>query len=291
MLETISPVELILNPDNSIYHLALRPEDLAPIVLTVGDPARVLQVSKHFDSIEVKKVHREFVTHTGYLGKQRITVLSTGMGTGNIDIVMNELDALVNIDFVTQQAKAQLTSLTIIRLGTTGALQANIAVGENILSRFAIGLDGLLNFYNLPMSAETQQLQAQFLAHFNADQLPITPYITEVDATLSHLFAKHFTAGITVTCGGFYASQGRRLRAAPRINRFIEKLSQLNFTHRVTNLEMETAAIYGLGTVLGHRCCSLSTVLANRMTQKFSADPKAAIDNMIQQALQEIEKL
>lgn len=284
-MNKISEADLILNEDGSVYHLNLLPGDLATTIITVGDPDRVPEVSKYFDSIELKKQKREFVTHTGMLNNKRISVISTGISTDNIDIVLNEIDALFNIDLVTRQIKKDLTVLNIIRIGTAGGLQADIPLDSVIVTRYAIGLDGLLHFYTKPTSAE----EADLLRAFSYELSPHVPanfYVAEGSKKLHALFEKEFQSGITVTCGGFYAPQGRMLRMSGVAPYLAQRLSRFNFRgQRVTNFEMETAAIYGMGRALGHECCSLSAIVANRINHKFSSDPHKTVDELIQKTL------
>ncbi|OGT67013.1 MAG: phosphorylase [Gammaproteobacteria bacterium RIFCSPLOWO2_02_FULL_38_11] len=290
-MPTLSETDLILNPDGSIYHLNLLPGDLATTIITVGDPDRVEQISHYFDRVELKKQKREFVTHTGYINKQRISVISTGISTDNIDIVFNEIDALFNIDFKTRQVKDTITSLNFIRIGTAGALQADVPLDEAILTKYAIGFDGLLPFYEKLESLEEEALlkAAQYdFSHY----IPAQYYVAAASPSLFNIFEKQFRSGITATCGGFYAPQGRLLRALTSKPQLIEKLNQFHFRDfRLTNFEMETAGIYGLGRVLGHHCCSLSVIVANRITQQFSRDPQRAITRLIEQVLERVALL
>ncbi len=285
----LSDSELILNADGSIYHLNLRPEDLATTVITVGDPERVAQVSKYFDSIELKKQKREFITHTGFVGNKRISVISTGIGVNTIDIVINEMDALVNIDFELRQIKPELTQLNIIRLGTAGALNANIAIDSVVATDYAIGLDGLMSHYQFNNDAEELQLLTAFNQRYPELNEQQQPYIAGSDNNLLQLFKSFAKPGITFTCAGFYAPQMRALRAKPRHLNLIKQLASFEFAgHSAANFEMETAAIYGLGKLLGHKCCSLSSILANRVTNEFSRQPAESVERMIRSALEVI---
>ncbi len=283
--------ELIITPKGTIYHLDLRPEQLADTVITVGDPGRVGAVCKYFDRIEHQAAHREFITHTGFIGNKRISVVSTGIGPDNIDIVLNELDALVNIDFDQREIKPEKRSLDIIRLGTSGALQGNIPVDSLVASSLAIGLDNLLHYYAYePGSGEAFVLN-EFVRHAGLQNSPVMPYIAKGSKSLLAAFKEKMTTGITITCPGFYGPQGRILRAPLAFPGFIDALSTFdNDGNRITNFEMETSAIYGLGTLLGHRCLSISTIVANRVTQEFSTDPNTAIDRMIRRALETISE-
>lgn len=283
----IGESELILDADGNIYHLQLKPHQIADTIITVGDPGRVSDVSKHFDNIQHKAQHREFITHTGYLNNKQLTVISTGIGTDNIDIVMNELDALVNIDFNTRQVKDELTSLNIIRLGTSGSVHEGIDVDSIIITEVAIGMEGLLHFYQFEDTIqETVYIEA--FANYMKPFLPgIKPYIAAGGEKLISKFEKQYDKGTTITCGGFYAPQGRTLRAKNEFSGFIEALNKFRHKHfRITNLEMETAGIYGFGKILGHHCLSVNAILANRINQTFSKDPHKTIDKMIAESLE-----
>lgn len=288
-MQRIEESELILNPDGSIYHLNLLPEDIADTIITVGDPDRVAQVSKYFDSIELKKQKRELITHTGYVGKKRLTVLSTGMSTGNIDIVFNELDALANIDFKQRTVHPQLKSLNIIRIGTAGALQADIPLDSYVISTYGVGSDGLGSFYQMKNNLAELNLRQSFLKHFADYPATQNTYVAEGSNKLLNTFETECIPGITVTCGGFYGPQGRILRAQPIIEDFIPKLQSFRWQeHNVANFEMETAAMYALGNILSHHTCSISAIVANRCTQEFSTQPKDTIDNLIKMVLEKI---
>jgi len=281
-MSRIAESELIITPRGAVYHLDLRPEEIAGTVITVGDPSRVAEVSKHFDSIEVKAQHREFITHTGYVGKKRISVLSSGIGPDNIDIVMNELDALVNIDFETRRIKEQLTALNIIRLGTSGSLQADIPIDSFVASTHGLGLDNLLNFYRHDQNAEEQQLIQSFVTHIQMHGQMSYPYISSAAGSLLKHFVKDFHHGITTTCPGFYGPQGRILRLGIRNPDLINRLTDFRFgQHRITNFEMETSAIYGLGKLLGHNCLAINAIVANRIVKEFTKDGKAVVEKMI----------
>ena len=286
--------ELILNPDGSIYHLNLLPEELANTVITVGDPERVKKVSSHFDRIELKKEKREFHTHTGEYKGKRISVISTGIGTDNIDIVFNELDALVNINLKTREIKDSLTSLNIVRIGTSGCLDGEVPVDSTLLSRFGLGLDGLMGFYAYNYSeAETQLIKE--LNQKNSDfihQLPVQAYFSEAGADLfGHFNEGDIFSGITATCTGFYAPQGRQLRLQPKFADILDQLTQLQLSQKVTNFEMETAGIYGMANLLGHQALSVNLLIANRATKQFSPHPKKSMDKMIEWTLEKIKTL
>jgi uridine phosphorylase len=284
-MNQISNADLIINQDGSIYHLNLLPEDIADTVITVGDPDRVSEVSRYFDRIELKKGKREFITHTGYLGSKRITVLSTGIGTDNIDIVLNELDALVNIDFTTRQVNSQLKSLDIIRIGTSGAVQEDIPMGSILVSEFGLGLDALMNYYVHEVSGDERSLLDAVKAHFHHLK-GISPYITSADHGLLETIGKDLIKGITVTAPGFYAPQGREVRAKTAFLGLVDLFR--TFTsgkQRITNLEMETAGIYALSKSLGHKAISVNAILASRVKFEFSSNPTKIIDGAIQMVL------
>lgn len=281
-MSRIAESELIINPRGAVYHLDLRPDEIGSTVITVGDPDRVKEVSKHFDEIEVKRQHREFISHTGRIGKKRITVLSSGIGPDNIDIVINELDALVNIDFETRTIKPNLRSINIIRIGTSGSLQEDIPVDSFVASTHGLGIDNLLNFYRHEQNEEEKQLLHSFNTHTQIHSQIGNPYITSGAASLLKHFGNDFHHGITVTCPGFYGPQGRILRLGIRNPNLINRLSDFRFgQHRITNFEMETSAIYGLGKLLGHQCLAINAIVANRVKKEFSKDGQAAVEKLI----------
>ena len=288
MGQALSASDLIINPDGSIYHLNLLPEDIAETVITVGDPDRVAEISRYFDHIELRKGKREFLTHTGYLGKRRITVISTGIGTDNIDIVFNELDALVNIDFETRTVKSSLTSLNIIRIGTSGAIQPDVPMGTILASSYGLGLDALMNYYIQELSADEYTLLAEVKSHLS-HLTQLTPYLTAADPTLLKSIGRHMEQGVTVTAPGFYAPQGRQVRAK---NAVPDLVNQLNtFRHhglRITNLEMETAGIYALAKVLSHKALSVNAILASRVNFEFSKDRAAVVNTAIKMVLDQL---
>ncbi len=291
IMSRIAESELIINNRGAIYHLDCTPTEIATNIITVGDPDRVKEVSKYFDKIECKNQHREFVTHTGYIGNKRISCVSTGIGTDNIDIVLNELDALVNIDFTTRHIKEQLTHLNIIRIGTSGSLQKNIPVDSFVASSHGLGIDNLLNFYLLQNNNEEEQLVQQFITQTQLHNKFAHPYISSASGFLLKHFVTGFHQGITVTCPGFYGPQGRVLRMGLANAALIDNLTTFSFgNHRISNFEMETAGIYGLGKILGHHCLSLNAIVANRITKEFSKDGNAAVENLIKNSLQIISE-
>ena len=290
-MNRIAESELIINDRGAVYHLNCRPEEIATTIITVGDPDRVGEVSKHFDKIEYRNNHREFVTHTGYLGNKRISCVSTGIGPDNIDIVLNELDALVNIDFESRFIKHELTRLHIIRLGTSGSLQKDIPVDSFVASTHGLGLDNLMHFYRMENNEEENQILQAFSTHTQLNSGKVSPYINMAGASLIKHFTKDYHHGITVTCPGFYGPQGRILRLGLGYPMLIDNLTNFNFgNYRITNFEMETSAIYGLGNALGHHCLSLSAIVANRISKEFSANGALAVENLIKQSLQVISE-
>jgi uridine phosphorylase len=288
-MQRIAESELIINSRGAVYHVDLKPEELARNIIIVGDPDRVAMVSKYFDRIEIKQQHREFVSHTGVIGKKRITCTSTGIGPDNIDIVLNEVDALVNIDFETRTIKKELTTLNIMRIGTSGSLQADVPVDSWVAGTHGLGLDNLLNYYRLEHNEQEKELLQSFVTHTQLHTQICNPYISLASASLLKHFVDGFHQGITVTCPGFYGPQGRVLRLGIRNPELIDRLTQFRFgQHRITNFEMETSAIYGLGKLLGHHCLSLNAIIANRITKEFTKDAHILVDGLIKKVLETI---
>jgi len=286
-MQRIAESELIINSRGAIYHLDVRPEELAGTIIVVGDPERVKKVSIHFDKIEHRLQHREFITHTGYIGNKHVSVISTGIGPDNIDIVFNELDALANIDFETRTIKEKLAKLNIIRFGTSGSLQADIPVDSFVASTHGLGLDNLLNFYKYEKTAADQEMANAFTEQTGLDIQITRPYAFSGSNLLLQKFGDHFHKGITVTCPGFFGPQGRVLRLGLNSPELVDRLTHFNFNnHRITNFEMETSAIYGLGKLMGHECLSVNTIIANRVVKEFSKDSDAAVEKMIKKALE-----
>lgn len=277
----LSNSELILNPDGSVYHLHLLPTDIATTVLLVGDPERVDKVSKHFDEIELKKKHREFVTHTGKLNGKRISVVSTGIGTDNIDIVLNELDALVNIDFETRTVKPIHTVLNILRLGTSGSIQKHIEVDSLLISEYAVGLDNLMNFYNYKgVESLSQKIKNQTNALWDTSRF----YTSKRGYSLTN--EDGFAKGITLTCPGFYAPQNRSIKVGSKLAPIFDGLTNIEYEGlHITNMEMETAGIYGMSSLLGHKALSVNAILANRVTNEFSSKPNDTVERMIEKVI------
>lgn len=273
--------ELIINSDGSIYHLHLKPEQLASLVFTVGDPDRVALVSRYFDRVDFKINKREFVTHTGWLNGNRVTVMSTGMGTDNIEILMTELDALVNVDLESREIKAEKTSLQIIRIGTSGSMQADLPVGTLLASEIGIGMDTLIVYY--PELAGNQSLAKAIQEELG---LSFLPYQASASDSLIEKLDQNFVKGVTLTCPGFYAPQGREVRLKPRFDQMIERLSALRIEDkRLTNFEMETAGYYAMGELLGHQMLSLNAIVANRPLKQFDPEADKTVDRLIQLAL------
>ncbi len=287
--------ELIINSDNSIYHLNLQPHQLADTIITVGDPERVPFVSQFFDKIEFKIHKREFITHTGtYKGKQ-ISVISTGMGTDNVEVLMTELDALVNVDFETRKIKEKLTSLTIIRVGTSGSIQESIPVGTLLASQNAVGMDTLMQFYRLQQSEKEQEISQKIKENSKVD---FNPYIVSADESLINHFTKpnsdssvKVIKGNTLTCPGFYAPQGREVRLKPKTDNYLEQIRNKIEGFLLTNMEMETAGYYAMGRLLGHKMLSLNAILANRITHQFSENPQQEVNNLIDYTLEKVIQL
>ena len=275
--------ELILNAKGNVYHLDLAPENISSNIIIVGDPNRVKTVSSFFDSIEFENHNREFCTVTGNYKGKRLTVVSSGIGTDNIDILLNELDALVNIDLNTREIKKEKTSLNLIRIGTSGSLQDHIQPGEFVVSKYAIGIDGLLNFYNLDKQNEIHQhLRENLKWHPEFNQ----PYIVESDQELTDILSKEHHLGITLTANGFYAPQGRSLRLRNRKENYLEDLRQYSFNGvPVSNFEMESAGIYGLAHLMGHKASTICLILAGRTVHKFQVNYKERMSELIQMVL------
>jgi uridine phosphorylase len=282
----IQSSELILNPDGSVYHLNLKPEHIALDIIFVGDQNRVEKITQFFDSIEFSTQKREFKTRTGYFKGKKITVMSTGIGPDNIDIVMNELDALVNIDLETRKPKTNLTSLNIIRIGTSGSLQAAIPCDSFVMSKFGLDLDNMLRSYLID-NITHKDIEDAFIKQTDWDIRKGRPYVIGCSETLEkRLESDNIFKGFTGTAGGFYGPQGRVLRLEIQDTNLNSKMDSFDYKGiKMTNLEMETAAIYGLGKLLGHECLSLNAIIANRATGTFSEDPYKAVDALIQYTL------
>ncbi|PCH78413.1 MAG: phosphorylase [Flavobacteriaceae bacterium] len=289
-MSRIADSELILNPDGSVYHLNLLPEHIATTVIFVGDQNRVSKITKHFDSIEFETQKREFKTVTGSYKGTRMTVMSTGIGPDNIDIVINELDALVNIDLKTRTPKTTHTQLKIVRIGTSGSLQSDIPVDSFVLAKYGLGLDGMLHSYDCESILEPRMEDA-FIAHTKWNNRKARPYIVKNSSSLAAQLADdQLFLGITATAPGFYGPQGRVLRLPIEDPALNNKIDSFEFEgEKVTNMEMETSAIYGLSKLLGHKACSLNAIIANRANGTFSKDPYAAVDKLIEFTLDKLK--
>jgi uridine phosphorylase len=281
----LGEADLVLNPDGSVYHLNLLPKHISDTILTVGDPSRVNVISKFFDSIEFEMNRREFITQVGTYRGKRITVISTGIGTDNIEIFFTEVDALVNIDLKTRQPKARRRKLNILRIGTSGALQEDIPLGSHLLSDYAVGFDNLMSFYNLPQD-ELELTVGEDIR--NRISLPFSPYVVRGSDTMRKKFGKDMLVGNTITAPGFYAPQGREMRVPIRYPRLLEDLNSYHYSAAdfwLANFEMETAGYYAMGRLLGHEVLSANAIIANRITGKFSKDPNQVAEGLISEVL------
>ena len=283
MTSFIPETELILNPNGSVFHLHLLPENVAENIIIVGDPGRVETVSKYFDTVEFKVQNREFVSHSGTYNGKRIMVLSSGIGTDNIDILINELDAAVNIDLKTRTIKKEHTSLNIVRIGTSGALQADIPVDNYVVSSYGLGFDGLLNYYLDMPRVNDNELSEAFIKQTNWNKNLPYPYSIKGSEMLINKIGFDLIKGVTATAPGFYGPQGRKLRLTPWVEDFNQQLTDFRFNDlRITNFEMETSALYGLGALLGHQTCTVCTIIANRVAKQYSKNYHLAVENLIQ---------
>ena len=291
-MRTIPPSELIINSDGSIFHLHLKPEQLADIVILVGDPGRVALVASFFEKIECEVSNREFKTVTGTYKGRRMTVLSTGIGIGNIDISVTELDALANVDFETRQEKAQKRRLTLVRLGTSGAIQPDIKVGQVVFSRTSVGFDGLLNYYKGRNDVCDLDIERAFMQHTGWNELLPKPYFIDADKELLELFRDMTVEGITIAAPGFYAPQGRWVRLEPHDAHLNEKIESFDFGgRRITNFEMEGSALAGLAALMGHRAATICTIIAQRIALDACTDYKPFVKKMIVMALDKLATL
>lgn len=284
----ISETDLILNKDGSVYHLNILPKHITDTIIAVGDPNRVFKVSEHFDDVEFEMNKREFITHVGTFKGKRITVISTGIGTDNIELLLTELDALVNIDLATREPKSRKRKLRIIRIGTSGALQEDIAVGTHLVTEYAIGLDNLMAFYNLPMDKFEKTITEDLQKTIG---FPFTPYMAKCSESLKKQIAFDMLTGNTVTAPGFYAPQGRQVRIPIKYGRLLD---DLNCYHNksadfwLTNFEMETAGYYAMSRLLGHEALSVNAIIANRIKNKFAKDMEKMIDDLIVKVLERV---
>ena len=274
--------ELILNKDGSVYHIHLRPEHVADTVIVVGDQGRVEEVSKYFDRVDHKISNREFITHVGSYKGKSITVISTGIGTDNIDIVATELDAAINVDLENRTFKENRRSLNLIRIGTSGALQPDIEVGSFVISEYGLGFEGLPYFYNYPFSDQETLLANKVNDHLNWDPRMARPYITEGSAKLINTLGEGMVKGITATASGFYGPQGRKLYLKPSIPDIGKRLRTFSYEgHRITNFEMETSALYSMGKMMGHQCATCCAIIANRFIKAYADDYKSIVNELI----------
>jgi uridine phosphorylase len=284
----ISETDLILNPDGSVYHLNLLPKHISDTIITVGDPSRVYKVSQYFDDVDFEMNKREFITHVGRYKGKKVTVISTGIGTDNVEIFLTEIDALVNIDLKTREPKSRKKKLKIVRIGTSGALQEDIPLGSHLFSNYAVGLDNLMQFYDLPQDDFESKIAADIQTKTG---LPFKPYVVSCSETLKEQVGFDMISGNTITTPGFYAPQGRIVRAA---NKMPKLLDELNYYHNksndfwLTNFEMETAGYYAMARLLGHEVLSVNAIIANRIKSKFSKDPDKVIDSLIKKVLERI---
>lgn len=291
MIKPIAETELILNSNGSVYHLQLLPEHIAENIIIVGDQGRVETVSKFFDTIDIKIQNREFVTHTGTFKGKRIMVLSSGIGTDNIDILVNELDAAVNIDLKTRTIKEKQTSLNIVRIGTSGALQKDIPVDNFVVSSHGLGFDGLLNYYLDLSKINDNAISEAFIGQTNWNKNLPYPYAIKGSEKLIERIGFDLIKGITATAPGFYGPQGRKLRLTPWVEDFNQQLTDFEYNgNRITNFEMETSALYGLGALLGHQTCTVCAIIANRVAKQYSRNYHAAVEQLIQLVLERLTK-
>ncbi len=292
-MEKMKNAELVLNSTGAVYHLNLFPGDVSDTIFLVGDPGRAKTIADHFDEIELSKSNREINTFTGYYKGKRLTVLSTGMGTDNIEIVVNELDALFNINFKTKKAKEDITSLNLIRVGTSGALQADIPVDNSyVVSAYALGLDGLAWFYEDGPHVIEKNLTEEFIDTMKWDADLPKPYAIKGSDYLINKLSGNWRKGITLTAPGFYAPQGRELRLKVNDNTIIDRARQFGFNgYQVTNFEMETSALYSLSAMLGHEAMTVCDIIANRINDSFNPNYKASMQNLIQEMLERVLEL
>ncbi len=291
-MRTIPSSELIINDDGTIFHLHLLPSQLSDVVILVGDPARVGAVASRFEEVECRVENREFCTVTGSYHGRRMSVISTGIGCDNIDIVVTELDALVNIDFETRQVKEQTQSLTLVRLGTSGGVQPSIKVGDMILSAISVGFDGLINYYDGCEDVVDIAAEQAFMKHMEWGERLTTPYFVESNAELGHLFAEFTTPGITISAPGFYAPQGRHVRLRPADENMLEKIESFEWEgQRITNFEMESSALASLSALMGHRATTICTIIAQRSKLEVAPDYHAFVDRMICCALEKLSTI
>jgi uridine phosphorylase len=287
-MPSITETDLILNSDGSVYHLNLLPKHISETIISVGDPSRVYRVSQYFDDIEFEMNKREFITHVGKFKGKRVTVISTGIGTDNIEIFFTELDALINVDLKTREPRSRKKKLKIIRIGTSGSLQEDVPVGSHLISDYAVGFDNLMNFYNLEMTAFEEAIAKDIQKKTG---FPFPPYVVRCSSLLKKQFGEDMIMGNTITAPGFYAPQGREIRLPLKYPKLLEQVSRYQHKTsnlRLTNFEMETAAYYALARLLGHEALSVNAIIANRALNKFSKDPNKVVDSLIKKVLERI---
>lgn len=290
-MKKIENSELIINNDGSIFHLHLKPEQVAKDIILVGDPGRVALISEHFDKIEHKVQNREFITHTGTYKGKRISAVATGIGTDNVDIVLNELDALVNIDLNKRIIKEKHTNLNLIRLGTSGGLQEDLDVDTFLMSEMAIGFDGLLNFYKDRDKIGNDTIEDAFVKHMAWNPRIATPYFVNASESLMHRIDQDFRRGYTISAPGFYGPQGRELRLRIQDSKINDKIRSFRFEgKRITNYEMESSALFGLSALLGHNAATVCVIIANRYAKQYSKDYKPFVKNLINIVLDNLAK-
>lgn len=291
-MRTIAPSELVINNDGSIFHLHLKPGQAAGTIILVGDPGRVDAVAAHFNEVESRTANREFVSVTGVYQGRRMTVLSTGIGTDNIDIVVTELDALFNVDFETRTEKERKTQLTLLRLGTSGALQPEINIGDFVFARTSAGFDGLLNFYKGRNEVCDLSIERAFMAHTGWSELLPKPYFIDADEGLRQLFADSTVEGITISAPGFYAPQGRWVRLEPADIELNAKIEAFGYNGRkITNYEMESSALAGLARLMGHCAATICTIIAQRVDKGMNTDYRPFVDKMIKMSLDKLASI
>lgn len=287
-MPSVSETDLILNSDGSVYHLNLLPKHISETIISVGDPSRVYRVSQYFDDIEFEMNKREFITHVGKFKGKRVTVISTGIGTDNIEIFFTELDALINVDLKTREPRSRKKKLKIIRIGTSGSLQEDVPLGSHLISDYAVGFDNLMNFYNLEMTAFEEAIAKDIQKKTG---IPFTPYMVRCSSLLKKQFGEDMMMGNTITAPGFYAPQGREIRLPLKYPKLLEQVTRYQHKTsnlRLTNFEMETAAYYALARLLGHEALSVNAIIANRALNKFSKDPNKVVDSLIKKVLERI---
>lgn len=287
-MSRLSEADLILNPDGSVYHLNLLPKHISDTIITVGDPARVYRVSQYFDDIEFEMNKREFITHVGKYKGRRVTVISTGMGTDNIEIFFTELDALINVDLKTREVRSKKRKLKVVRIGTSASLQENIPLDSHLVTEYAVGFDSLMNYYELPMDSLEQSVGKDIQKKTG---VPITPYVVRGSSLLKQQYAADMISGNTITAPGFYAPQGREIRIPLRYPSLANDLTNYYYKpadFRITNFEMETAGYYAMARLLGHEVLSVNAIIANRPKQQFSKDPNKVVDGLIKKVLSRI---